>query len=106
MLIFISIVVVLGVVVYFWFTKSSVKPVPQVDVTPAPTFDEEAFKQSQLDALAQAKKAREEADALIAKSNATLAQADAALAKSATVASEGETKPKKRRRYYKPKAKK
>ena len=83
-----------------------------------PVQDEEAFKQSQLDALAQAQAAKVEVDALIAKADEVMAKADEVLntpavevapvveTAPAVEAAPAETKPKKKRRYYKPKAKK
>lgn len=87
----------------FWIAKkaSPIVNINESDIAPVPTVDEEALKNSQLDALAQAQAAKVKTDAVIAAANESIAKADAVLAESTV-----EAKPKKKKRYYKPKAKK
>ena len=82
----------------YWFAKDSTPkaPISSADIPPVPTVDEEALKQSQLDALAKAQAAKVKTDAVIAKADSAIAKADEVLA---------ESKPKKKKRYYKPKPK-
>ena len=67
---------------------------------------EKRFIQAQQDALAEAQAAKVEVDAIIAKADEAIAKADEVLnAPVAEVVAPAETKPKKKKRYYKPKAK-
>ncbi len=122
----IALIVLVGLGAYLFFTRPTAQeaqsPVSDVafEETPStsPVQDEEAFKQSQLDALAQAQAAKVEVDALIAKADEVMAKADEVLntpavevapvveTAPAVEAAPAEAKPKKKRRYYKPKAKK
>lgn len=119
LIISIIVLVFIAAGIYLMTKKSSVTaPVASVDVPAVPTVDEEALKKSQLDALAEAQKAKVEVDAVIAKADEAMAKADEVLSKAPAVeapavtenatieASIAESKPKKKKRYYKPKAKK
>ena len=135
LIISIIVLVFIAVGIYLMTKKSSVTPtVTSVDVPAVPTVDEEALKQSQLDALVEAVAAKAEVDAVIAQAQESIAKADEALNPSdveevveeyeiseeefqsevvvnpTEVSSEevGDSKPlrKKKKRYYKPRAKK
>lgn len=97
----ISIIVLIFIAagIYFLTRKSTVTaPVTSVDVPTVPTVDEEALKQSQLDALAKAQAAKVEVDNVIAKADEAIAKADQVLTEAPA-----EVKPKRKKRYYKPK---
>ena len=129
LIISIIVLVFIAVGIYLMTKKSSVTTtVTSVDVPAVPTVDEEALKQSQLDALVEAVAAKAEVDAVIAQAQESIAKADEVL-NAPVIENESpqavptesvpkdevvpavevvttETKPKKKKRYYKPKAKK
>ena len=116
----IALIVLVGLGAYLFFTRPTAQeeqsPVSDVafEETPStsPVQNEETFKQSQLDALVEAVAAKAEADEVIAKAKEAVAKADevlnAPVVETAPVveAAPVEAKPKKKKRYYKPKAKK
>lgn len=122
----IALIALVGLVVYLTMTKPEAQETTSqvsdvaFEETPqtSPVQNEETFKESQLDALAQAQAAKVEVANLTTKVDVVLAEANALLdAKpidlpvaplSEDVADDSAPapKPKKKRRYYKSKAKK
>lgn len=118
---FIAILVLLGIAGAIWYfarqQAQAVITLTQEDVTSVSNTNESAFTtpevasekefiQAQQDALAEAQAAKVEVDAIIAKADKAIAKADEVLnTPVAEVVAPAETKPKKKKRYYKPKAK-
>jgi cytoskeletal protein RodZ len=117
----IAILVLLGLAGAIWYfarkQTQAIITLTQEDVNSTSTMNESAFTtpevasekafiQAQQDALAEAQAAKVEVDAIIAKADKAIAKADEVLnAPVAEVVAPAETKPKKKKRYYKPKAK-
>ena len=105
-MLYLSIIVImflLGVVYYFYkdSNKTIVNPSANVDVPVVPTVNEEQLKQSQLDALATAQKAKEQVTGMIEQINAVLQDAPVqAETPQPVVEPKTDSKPKKKRKYY------
>jgi len=96
----IIIVFLVGVVYYFHKSsnKPSITPSASIDVPAVPTVDEEALKQSQLDALAQAQQAKEQITGMIQQIDAVLEKVPTEI--QPVVEQKVDSKPKKKRKYY------
>ena len=105
----IALIVLVGLGAYLFFTRPTAQEVqsPVSDVA-----SEETPSTSPVDTLAEAKAAKVEVDAVIAKADKAIAKADEVLntpvVETAPVVevAPAEVKPKRKKRYYKPKAKK